>query len=334
MLERFKRGGSARDDARGAVATDERQREPSPELSRFYMRAGHKVATDERRRQASRAGRELEHERAPASTPPPAAATQVEDERRFTKDRDGDRGGPDGRPERDERRFTTDRDVDRAERGRRFEHQRTGAATETRDPDRDGADDRAARPAVAPVVAAETMRTIRALQRDHFGGTKWGSAFFGWLSAVGLASLLLGIAAAAGVALGLADEDTETIGIGGGIALLCVLALAWFCGGYVAGRMARFDGGRQGIGVWGWTLIAGAIVALLAIIGGNEYDVFAELNLPRLPVGDETLSTEGALALGAALLTTLVFAVLGGAAGERYHRRVDRVAHREVVVER
>ena len=38
----------------------------------------------------------------------------------------------------------------------------------------------------------------------------------------------------------------EQIGLGGGILLLAVLAIAWFCGGYVAGRMARFDGARQG----------------------------------------------------------------------------------------
>jgi hypothetical protein len=43
-------------------------------------------------------------------------------------------------------------------------------------------------------------------------------------------------------------------------------------------------------------------------------------------VSDETLTTGGAIALGAALLTTLVFAVLGGTVGERFHRRVDREA--------
>src|SRR3954463_11907057 len=93
----------------------------------------------------------------------------------------------------------------------------------------------------------------RPRQRDRFGGIRWGSAFFGLLSAIGLASILLGIVAAAGVAIGVsqikdvANGNADTIGLGGGILLLAVLALAWYCGGYVAARMARFDGVRQGL---------------------------------------------------------------------------------------
>jgi hypothetical protein len=57
-------------------------------------------------------------------------------------------------------------------------------------------------------------------------------------------------------------------------------------------------------------------VALLAAIGGQGYDLFEQLNLPRVPVNGQSLTTGGAIALGAALVTTLVFAVIGGAAGE------------------
>ena len=32
-----------------------------------------------------------------------------------------------------------------------------------------------------------------------------------------------------------------------------VLFVAYVCGGYVAGRMARFDGIKQGLAVWGWS---------------------------------------------------------------------------------
>src|SRR6185312_13728535 len=122
---------------------------------------------------------------------------------------------------------------------------------------------------------------------------------------------------AAGVALGLSTSDAQNagtaqqIGLGGGIALLVVLAIAWFCGGYVAGRMARFDGARQGVGVWLWTI--------LAAIGGSEYDIFQRLNLPRIAVGDNTLTAGGAIAGAAAIIVTLLFAVIGGKVGERYH---------------
>jgi hypothetical protein len=60
-------------------------------------------------------------------------------------------------------------------------------------------------------------------------------------------------------------SNAETIGTAGGIGLLVILALAYFCGGYVAGRMARFDGARQGIGVWLWGLIAAAAAQRIAV---------------------------------------------------------------------
>ena len=143
------------------------------------------------------------------------------------------------------------------------------------------------------------MVAMRARQRDRFGGIRWGSAFFGLLSAIGLAAILLGIAAAAGVALGVSEINdvrtgsADTIGLGGAILVLATLALSWYCGGYVAGRMARFDGARQGIGVWVWTLVIGAALAIAAVIGGSEYDVLQQLNLPNVAVGDESLTTRG-----------------------------------------
>jgi hypothetical protein len=207
-----------------------------------------------------------------------------------------------------------------------------------RDLDRDGVDDRVERH--APVLAPATLDTMQARQRDRFGGFQWGSDFFGWLCAIGLGSILTAALVGAGVALGLSTDDAsnantaQQIGLGGGIALLVVLAIAWFCGGYVAGRMARFDGARQGIGVWLWTVLAAIIVAALAAIGGSEYDIFQRLNLPRIAVGDSTLTTGGAIAGAAAIVVTLLFAIIGGKVGERYHRRVDRLATDEYVVER
>jgi len=191
------------------------------------------------------------------------------------------------------------------------------------------------RRALAPVVGEDTVVAMRARQRSRFGGIRWGSAFFGLLSAIGLASILLGIVAAAGVALGVSDikdvtnGDADTIGLGGAILLLAVLALAWYCGGYVAARMARFDGARQGIGVWTWTVVVGAALAIAAVIGGSEYDVFQQLNLPNIAVGDASLTTGGIVTLIAALVVTMLFATIGGMAGDRFHRRVDRFAARE-----
>jgi amino acid transporter len=177
----------------------------------------------------------------------------------------------------------------------------------------------------------EHLDTARARQRDEYGGINWGAAFFGWLVAVGLGSLLVGIVAAAGAAVGLtevgeteAEQNAEAIGLGGAIVLIAVLMIAYYCGGYVAGRMSRFDGARQGFGAWLFGIAVTLLLALAAVILGDEYNVLEQLNLPSLPVGESTLTTGGAIALAAIVLGTLLAAVVGGKAGERYHRKIDR----------
>ena len=176
----------------------------------------------------------------------------------------GDPAPADGAPERDERM-------------RRRQETRDGAETRT---------------------ALETARTR---QRDEFGGINWGASFFGWLVAVGIAVLLTALLAAAGAAVGLtatteseARSNAEEIGVGGGIALVVVLMLAYYAGGYVAGRMSRFDGGRQGLGTWAIGLVVTIVLALAAVVLGDQYNVLERLDLPALPVGEQTLATGGA----------------------------------------
>jgi hypothetical protein len=176
-------------------------------------------------------------------------------------------------------------------------------------------------------------RDAVAAQHDRFGGIKWGAAFFGWLSANGLAVLLIALISAAGVAVGLtqgvpttgeATANAGSIGIGGGIALLVVLFLAYLAGGYVAGRMARFDGVRQGIAVWVIGLVVVIVLAVLGVVFGSEYNVLAQLNLPRIPIDEGTATTAGIVALVAVLVVTLLGAIVGGKLGDRFHRKVDR----------
>jgi hypothetical protein len=184
---------------------------------------------------------------------------------------------------------------------------------------------------IAEPLDREHMHAVRARQREEFGGINWGAAFFGWLVAVGLGALLVGLLAAAGAAVGLtalSEADTTgnatEIGLGGAIALLAALAVAYFAGGYVAGRMSRFDGARQGAGTW---LLGLAVTIVLAVVGavlGSEYNVLERLELPAVPVGDSELATGGALALAIVVVGTLIAAVAGGKSGERYHRKVDR----------
>jgi hypothetical protein len=180
-------------------------------------------------------------------------------------------------------------------------------------------------------ATASALDTARARQRDEFGGINWGASFFGWLVAIGVAVLLTALLAAAGAAVGLtatteseATANAEEIGLGGGIALVIVLMLAYYAGGYVAGRMSRFDGGRQGLGTWAIGLIVTIALAVAAVVLGDEYNILSQLNLPSLPVGDQTLATGGVIALAAIILGSLLAAMFGGKVGERYHKRVDR----------
>ena len=188
------------------------------------------------------------------------------------------------------------------------------------------------------IATRETMQRVRARQREEYGGINWGAAFFGWLVAVGVAVLLTGLLAAAGAAIGLTSTTasntvnatpTKTLTLAGAIALLVVLAIAYYCGGYVAGRMSRFDGARQGIGAWAVGLLITLVVAVLAVVAGSQYNVVERANLPRLPVGSDTLTTGGAITSLLILFGTLLFAALGGVAGSRYHRKVDRAGYPE-----
>jgi len=108
---------------------------------------------------------------------------------------------------------------------------------------------------------------------------------------------------------------------------LVILFVAYYCGGYVAGRMARFDGAKQGVAVWLWALVAAVVVAVLGAVAGSKFNVLANLNsFPRIPVDEGQLSTAGIIAAVAAAAAALLGAVLGGLAGMRFHRRVDRTA--------
>ncbi|HEY5787133.1 MAG TPA: hypothetical protein VIT65_20395 [Microlunatus sp.] len=178
---------------------------------------------------------------------------------------------------------------------------------------------------------ADTREVVRR-QKDRFGGMKFGACFFGWLTATGTAVLLTALLTAAGAALGLGQNlpatqtsaDAQTIGLVGGIVLAVVVLVAYLAGGYVAGRMARFNGVKQGLGVWLWAIIISVVVAVVSLVAGSQFNVLATLNgLPRIPINEGTLTTAGVIAAVVLMATALIGAVLGGLAGMRFHRRVD-----------
>jgi hypothetical protein len=183
--------------------------------------------------------------------------------------------------------------------------------------------------------AREQVKEMQQRQRAQFGGLRWGCAFFGWLVAVGIATLLTALLSAAGAAVGLTHASTEdatsnagTIGVVGGVVLLAILLVAYYAGGYVAGRMARFNGAKQGLGVWIIALVVTIVLAIAGAVLGAQYNVLSQLNLPRIPIGEGALTTAGVIALVAVVLGTLVAAIGGGKAGTHFHRKIDRAGAR------
>ena len=125
-------------------------------------------------------------------------------------------------------------------------------------------------------------------QKAQFGGMKIGSCFFGWLTAAGTAVILtaavVAILGAIGMNLAPNTLDPNTVGITSAIALIAIVFVAYLAGGYVAGRMARFNGVKQGIGVWLWAIVIAVVAVILGVVAGRQFDLTGQaIGLPQFP---------------------------------------------------
>jgi hypothetical protein len=189
-----------------------------------------------------------------------------------------------------------------------------------------------------PVITGSSGATVHeqgdiGVREAHsrFGGVDVPATLVGMLAALALLAILGGLVAAAIGAIGYqTDLDTSSFdgnraelsiaGLAGGVVLLFVTYLV---GGWAAGRMARYDGGRNGFMTGVWTLLLGAILAGLGAWLGSEYNVLDRIpNVPNWFSRDAV--TAGAIASGAvAVVGMLLGGFLGGRLGGRYHRRID-----------
>ncbi|WP_375423908.1 hypothetical protein [uncultured Friedmanniella sp.] len=187
-------------------------------------------------------------------------------------------------------------------------------------------------------AAAGGHHELVARQKEQFGGMKFGCSFFGWLTATGTAVLLTGLLAAVATAFGMKGifntatdaQNLRTVGLVSGIVLLIVVLIAYVAGGYVAARMARFSGLKQGLGVWLWAVIFAVVLGVIGFFAGNTSALMSRVSGLRLPVSTGTLTGGTIVTVVAIALIALVGAMLGGLAGMRYHRRVDRAGFDEV----
>jgi hypothetical protein len=171
--------------------------------------------------------------------------------------------------------------------------------------------------------------------RDMYGGVDWLASFLGFVFAAvlgALFSLVAGLVLAPlGFSLNLGGEIGAAV-ITGLVLLAVLVFLTYFFGGYVAGRLARFDGGRNGAMLILWTLA----VALLAALAGGIFSNFLPTGISEglrnfiqndvLPaIGNlSQLGIIGIVVFVGALLVALLGGFLGGRLGSRYHAEIDR----------
>jgi hypothetical protein len=172
--------------------------------------------------------------------------------------------------------------------------------------------------------------------RDMYGGVDWLASFLGFIFALiagSFFSLVAGLVVAPlGVSMNLADAEIGPAAITGLVLVAILVFLTYFFGGYVAGRLARFDGGRNGAMLLLWTGVTILVLALInAVLSGflpegisEDIDNLIQNNLLSTVGGLSGLGIAGVLIFVGALLVALLGGFLGGRLGSRYHAEIDR----------
>ena len=170
--------------------------------------------------------------------------------------------------------------------------------------------------------------------RDMYGGVDWLASFLGFVFALVAGAVFSAVAGVVLAPLGFSPNLTGPLGAAviTGLVLLGVLIfLTYFFGGYVAGRLARFDGGRNGAMLLVWTLLTGVLVLLAAgvfsgFLPGGAADAIGGIMEGALSALDglSQAGVVGIVVVVAALLLALIGGFLGGRLGSRYHAEIDR----------
>lgn len=184
-----------------------------------------------------------------------------------------------------------------------------------------------------------TQETIRGTEtrmgavRERFGGVDTPAALMGMFTAFGVLLFLSALIAAGGGALEYQlnafdlEGNVQELGIIGLIAALVVVLASFFVGGIAAGRIARYDGGINGLASATWALLLIAVFAALGAFVGAEYNAFQQAGFPdwfsQLRISADEATVIGVVAAVLSIAFMFLGAYLGGKVGETYHRRVD-----------
>lgn len=167
--------------------------------------------------------------------------------------------------------------------------------------------------------------------RERFGGVDTPAAILGMLTAFGVL-VFLGALIAAGAGnipyqLNAYDiqGNLQELAIGGVAVAVAVVFVSFLAGGWSAGRMARYDGGTNGVGVALWALLLVAIFAALGAWAGTEYNAFQQVGLPDWfsQIRGDGVTSIAVISAVLAVVAMFAGAYLGGRLGELYHRKAD-----------
>ncbi len=172
--------------------------------------------------------------------------------------------------------------------------------------------------------------------RDMYGGVDWLASFLGFVFAIVAGTLFSVVAglilAPLGLSLDLGESELGAAAITALVLIAVLVFLTFFFGGYVAGRLARFDGGRNGAMLLLWTGVAVLILALINAVLSSFLPASITEGVNNL-IQNNVLSAIGQLSLlgavgvvifAGALVVALLGGFLGGRLGSRYHTEIDR----------
>ncbi len=166
--------------------------------------------------------------------------------------------------------------------------------------------------------------------REVYGGVDWLASFIGCVFALVCSAVLLSFVTLVmvnllGLAIELGGPEFDAAAVTSLAIVGLALFVAYFLGGYVAGRLARFDGGRNGAATVLWGILLSVLLALFGSLLPGLGFVQAFVQDSVIPtVGG--LSQAGLVGLGiviGALLLELLGGFLGGRLGNSYHTRID-----------
>lgn len=168
--------------------------------------------------------------------------------------------------------------------------------------------------------------------RDMYGGIDWLASFLGFVFAVVAGAVLSPVVGVIVGSLGLtADLGGGSIGasvITGLIVLGVFVLVVYFLGGYVSGRLARFNGGLNGMITVLWGVAISVVVVFVgSFLPGAFFETVQNFVEASVLPAFSGLTEAGLIGVGilvGGLILALLGGFFGGRLGSRYHTRIDQ----------